>query len=100
MDDLEIIELYFARDEQAISETDSKYGKLCFKLAKNLLLSSLDAEECVNDTYLNAWKSMPPNKPKVLSTFLGKIVRNLSFNRYRKNTADKRGGGELPLVLD
>ena len=59
-----------------------------------------DAEECVNDTYWHAWKSMPPNRPSVLSTFLGKITRNLSFNRYKYNNAEKRGGGELPAVLD
>lgn len=59
-----------------------------------------DAEECVNDTYLNAWNSMPPHRPVVLSTFLGKITRNLSFNRYKHNTAEKRGGGEIAIVLD
>lgn len=100
MNDAQIVRLYWDRNEQAIPATASKYGKYCTLIAENILGNKEDAEECVNDTYLNAWKSMPPNMPKVLSTFLGKIVRNLSFNRYRRNTADKRGGGELPLVLD
>ena len=72
----------------------------CTSIAKNILGNHEDTEECVNDTYLNAWNSMPPHRPSILSTFLGKIVRNLSFNRYKHNTADKRGGGELPVVLE
>lgn len=100
MNDAQIVRLFWDRNEQAISVTADKYGKYCTLIAENILGNKEDAEECVNDTYLNAWQSMPPNMPKVLSTFLGKIVRNLSINRYRRNTADKRGGGELPLVLD
>ena len=100
MDDEKIVQLYWNRDEQAIPATAQKYGNYCTSIAKNILGNLEDAEECVNDTYLNAWNSMPPHRPGVLSTFLGKIVRNLSFNRYKYNTADKRGGGELPLVLD
>lgn len=90
MDDLEIIELYLARDEQAISETDSKYGKLCFKLAKNLLLSSLDAEECVNDTYLSVWNKIPPTRPNNFTAFICKIVRNLSLKKLESASAKKR----------
>ncbi len=100
MDDINIVRLYWDRNEQAITATANKYGNYCISIAKNILGNKEDAEECVNDTYLNAWNSMPPNRPSILSTFLGKIVRNLSFNRYKHNTADKRGGGELPVVLD
>ena len=100
MDDVQIVQLYWDRDEQAIPATSDKYGNYCTSIAKNILGNQEDAEECVNDTYLNAWNSMPPHKPNILSTFLGKITRNLSFNRYKHNTANKRGGGELPVVLE
>ena len=100
MDDAKIVQLYWDRNEQAIPATADKYGNYCTSIAKNILGNREDAEECVNDTYLNAWNSMPPHRPSILSTFLGKIVRNISFNRYKHNTADKRGGGELPVVLD
>jgi RNA polymerase sigma-70 factor (ECF subfamily) len=100
MDDPKIVQLYWDRDEQAIPATADKYGRYCTAIAKNILGSNEDAEECVNDTYLNAWNSMPPHRPSVLSTFLGKLTRNLSFNRYKHNTADKRGGGETTAVLD
>ena len=100
MEDGKIIQLYWDRDEQAIPATAEKYGSYCISIARNILGNREDAEECVNDTYLNAWNSMPPHRPGMLSAFLGKIVRNLSFNRYKHNTAGKRGGGELPVVLD
>ena len=100
MDDEKIVQLYCERNEQAIQETANKYGNYCNSIAKNILGNNEDAEECVNDTYLNTWNSIPPHKPKILSTFLGKIVRNLAFNKYKHDHADKRGGGELPLVLD
>ncbi len=100
MDDAKIVQLYFDRDEQAIPATARKYGNYCTSIANNILGNQEDAEECVNDTYLNAWNAIPPHKPKMLSTFLGKIVRNLAFNRYKRNNADKRGGGELTAVLD
>ncbi len=100
MDDATIVQLYWSRDEQAIPTTADKYGSYCNSIAKNILGNHEDAEECVNDTYLQAWNSMPPHKPSILSTFLGKITRNLSLNRYKYKTADKRGGGELPAVLD
>lgn len=100
MDDAKIVQLYWDRDEQAIPATSEKYEVYCTSIAKNILGNLEDAEECVNDTYLQAWNSMPPHKPNILSTFLGKITRNLSFNRYKYNTAEKRGGGELPAVLD
>ncbi len=100
MDDQQIVQLYWDRDEQAIAATAAKYGAYCTTIAQNILGSSRDVEECVNDTYLNAWNTIPPHRPGMLSTFLGKITRNLSFNRYKYNMADKRGGGQLPLVLD
>ena len=100
MEDSQIISLFFKRDETAISETEKKYGAFCHHIALNILSIDADAEECVNDTYISAWNSMPPHRPDILSTFLGKITRNLSFNRYKYNTANKRGGGEAALVLD
>ncbi len=100
MDDAQILQLYFDRNEEAIPATDAKYGKYCTAIAKNILGSHEDAEECVNDTYLNTWNAIPPHRPGILSAFLGKITRNLAFNRYKHNNADKRGGGELPLVLE
>ena len=100
MDDVKIVQMYFDRDEQAIPATADKYGNYCTSIAINILGNHEDAEECVNDTYLNTWSAIPPHRPKMLSTFLGKIVRNLAFNRYKHNTADKRGGGEITAVLD
>lgn len=100
MEDMQIINLYWIRSQDAIPATSEKYGGYCMTIARNILDNSQDAEECVNDTWLRAWNSMPPQRPNVLSAFLGKITRNLSFNRYKRDTAEKRGGGELPLVLD
>ena len=100
MEDQKIVQLYWDRNEKAILETSAKYGVYCTSIAKNILGDVEDAKECVNDTYLSAWNSIPPHKPRMLSAFLGKIVRNLSLNRYRHNAAAKRGGGQLPLVLE
>lgn len=100
MDDSQIVELYWNRDESAIPATAKKYGSYCTTIASNILDSAEDVEECVNDTYLSAWNSIPPHRPSVLAAFLGKLTRNLSFNRYKYNTADKRGGGELTMVLE
>ena len=100
MDDNGIIQLYWDRNDQAINATSKKYGHYCKAIAKNILNSEEDAEECVNDTYLNAWNSMPTHWPEHLATFLGKITRNLSFNKYKRDHAEKRGGGEITLVLD
>lgn len=100
MEDNAIIRLYWDRNDQAISATSEKYGHYCKAIAKNILGSEEDAEECVNDTYLNAWNSMPTHWPEQLATYLGKITRNLSFNKYKRNRAEKRGGGEITLVLD
>lgn len=100
MDDYEIIRLYWDRNDQAIHVTAEKYGGYCKSIARNILNNEEDAEECVNDTYLNAWNAMPSHWPEQLATFLGKITRNLSFNRYKHNHAEKRGGGEMALALD
>ena len=94
MDDSEILDLYFARSEQAIVQTDQKYGFYCYSIAKRILSDPLDAEESVNDTYYSAWKLIPPRRPQRFSTFLGKITRNLAIDRWRKNTAEKRGSGK------
>ncbi len=90
MEDEKIVELFYARSEQAITELSEKYGTLCRKIAGNILGNSRDAEECVNDAYLGAWKAIPPENPKPLSVYLFKIVRNLSVARYHANTAKKR----------
>lgn len=95
-----IVNLYWDRDEAAITETDLKYGRYCFTIAYNILYNKEDSDECVNDTYNKAWNSMPPQRPVILSAFLGKIVRNISLNRYKENNAKKRGGSQLPLILD
>lgn len=100
MEDREIIELYFQRDERAITETDSKYADYCGTIANNILLNQQDAEECVNDTWLRAWNAMPPQRPGILRQFLAKITRNLSFDRYRATHAEKRGGSHLTVVLE
>ena len=100
MEDQEIVELYWNRNEQAIAETKNKYGNYCYSIAYGILRNNEDSQECVNDTYLGAWNAMPPHHPLILSTFLGKIARRLSLNRYRSNTAVKRGGGEIALSFE
>lgn len=100
MEDKQIIDLYWERSETAISETANKYGRYCHYIAYNILHREEDSEECVNDTYMNAWKSIPPHRPSVLKTFLGKITRNLALNRYEYFTAEKRNSGQVPLALD
>ena len=100
MEDRQIIHLYLERNERAIPETAAKYGAYCTKIAQNILFSREDAEECVNDTYLQTWNAIPPQKPQIFSAFLAKIARNLSLSRYRQNTAEKRGGAQTPLVLE
>lgn len=90
MADNEIIDLFFARSEQAITELDTKYGHTCRKLSFNILNDHLDVEECMNDSYLGVWNAIPPQRPDPLLAFLCRIVRNLSIARYRHNTAQKR----------
>lgn len=99
MKDEEIISLYWNRNEQAIAATAHKYGGYCHSISYNILHSNEDAQECVNDTWLGAWKSIPPRQPKRLSAYLGKITRNLSLNRARQYSAQKRGLGQTELVL-
>ena len=100
MEDKEIIGLYLDRNEQAITATSEKYGSYCKTISVNILKNDEDAEECVNDTYMKTWNAIPPQIPVIFSAFLGKIVRNISFNRYRQNTSQKRGGSDMPLILD
>lgn len=90
MEDLQIVNLYWKRDERAIQETERKYGGYCYSIALNILSDNEDAEECVNDTYHQTWKSIPPNRPKSLKAWLGKICRNLALNLWNKNHAQKR----------
>ena len=100
MDDKQIVDLYWERSEAAITETSKKYGRYCHHIAFNVLHNNEDSEECVNDTYLSAWNSMPPHRPSVLKTFLGKLTRNISLNKYKQLTAEKRGNGQVALIID
>ena len=90
MEDSKIIELFFERSEQAISALSEKYGNACQRIAYNILNDKRDAEECVNDTYLAVWNTVPPQKPDPLIAYVGKIARNIALKRYRSNTAQKR----------
>lgn len=100
MDDQQIVDLYWARSEQAIQESEYKYGAFCRSIARNILLQEQDAEECVNDTWFRAWNAMPPQRPSLLSAFFGKLTRNLSLDRWRHNRAAKRGGPQVELALE
>lgn len=100
MEDKQIIDLYWNRSEEAISETDTKYGPYCYKIAYNILTNKEDSEESVYDTYMDAWNAMPPHRPTLLASFLGKITRRISIDRWRGRTATKRGGREIDLALD
>ena len=92
MQDSEIIELYFARDERAIEETATKYGRYCTKIAENLLSDIFESEECVQDTYVRTWNTVPPTRPSIFKAFLAKITRNLALDRVSERNAQKRGG--------
>ena len=100
MEDEMIIDLYFERNESAISETAEKYGNYLYKIAFNILSDNEDSEESVNDTYMSAWNTIPPEKPNVFSAFLSKITRYISLNRYRAGKAEKRGGGEIDTAFE
>ena len=100
MEDNRIVDLYWARNESAITETASKYGKYCYVIAYNILCNQEDADESVNDTYLGAWNAIPPHRPSILRAFLGKITRRVSLKKWRDIHRDKRGGGEVSLALD
>ena len=99
MEDSAIIDLYWAREERALTESDSKYGGMCRTIAFNILHDRWDSEECVNDTWLRAWNTMPPQRPGVLSAFLSRITRNLSLDRYKAARAAKRGGSQVEVAL-
>lgn len=98
--DNEIIVLYQNRSENAIAESNAKYGAYCFAVANNILNSREDSGECVNDTWLYTWNVIPPKCPEILKLFFAKITRNLSVDRLRQRTSKKRGGGELALALE
>ena len=98
MEDERIIDLYWQRSQEAISRTDEKYGRLCTKISLNILSNAQDAEECVSDTYMALWNSIPPQRPTCFQAFAAAIVRNLSLMKLREQYARKRGGGEFDLV--
>ncbi len=100
MNDQSILALFHARDERALRESADKYGRYCAAVALNILSDARDAEECVNDTWLRAWQSIPPAAPDDLGAYLAKITRRLSLDRLAQNTADKRGGHDSPTALD
>ena len=99
MEDAEILDMYFSREEAALSETKTKYGRRLFKVSNNILHSSEDAEENVNDTLLKSWNVIPPSRPLMFGAFLAKIARNLSLNKWEAKNAAKRGGGEVGIML-
>lgn len=99
MEDADILKLYQSRNEQAIAQTKTKYGRLIYTVAYNILHNHEDSEECENDTYLGAWNAIPPEHPSNFAAYLSRMVRNISISRFRANHADKRGGGEVILSL-
>lgn len=100
MEDSKIVDLYWARDERAISETQTKYSKYLNTIAFNIVYDAGDSEECVNDTYMRAWNAMPSDRPDLLSTYLGKVTRNLAIDVYRKKHSMKRADSEFALSID
>lgn len=100
MTDDELTNLYLLRDERAIVETQRLFGRYCEKIARNILGNEQDVQECVNDTYLKAWESIPPERPRIFAAYLAKITRNNALTRYRRENTEKRGGGNVPLILD
>lgn len=100
MEDLKIIELYEQRSENAIEETRIKYGAYLKTIAYNILHNQEDSEECLQDSYMKTWNAIPPAKPNSLKSFIGRIARNTALDKYNKENAGKRGGGELDLVYE
>lgn len=100
MTDEKIVDLYWERSENAIKETENTYGRYFHYIAHEILRNDEDAEEIVNDTYLKAWNTIPPERPNPLKAFLGRITRQLSLNRLEQNKAQKRGGGQYIVALD
>jgi len=99
LNDDKILDLFEARSETAISETLQKYGNYCLTIALNILQNKEDAEECVNDTFLRAWNSIPPERPTAFRAYLAKIVRNLSLDKLKQNTRKKRGGNTMTVMI-
>ena len=97
--DAQLLELYESRDESAIEKTAEHYGAYCTSIAMNILRNKEDADECVNDTYLKAWNAIPPEQPRVFSSFIGRITRNLAINKYKSKTTHKRSGHETAVLL-
>ena len=100
LSDAEIVSLFLARDEAAIAAVSRKYGNYCGTIARSILKNPQDAEECLNDTWLKAWETIPPNEPQNLGAFLATLAKNICLNRYDQSHAKKRGKGELPIVLE
>lgn len=100
MEDSQIVALYWQREENAIRQTQLKYGSYCRSIAYHILQSPEDAEECEIDTYTGAWNAMPPHRPEILRTFLGKISRRIAIKRLRERNADRRGNGDIPLAFE
>ena len=100
MEDRDIIALYLERNQEAIAETERKYGRYCYSIAFNILYNAEDAEESVNDALMNAWNSIPPHMPSILSAFLGKLTRYVSLKKWRYARTQKRGGGEIALAYE
>ena len=100
MDDRQIVDLFWQRREDALVHTRARYGAYCGSIAQRILGNTEDAEECVNDTWLQAWNAIPPAKPAHLRLFLGRITRNLAINAAKKQKAEKRGGGQVTLALE
>ncbi len=99
MEDCKIIELFFARNEEAVSACEEKYGTYCRTIAKNILRNEEDAKECFNSACLAAWNTIPPNFPEKLGAYIGRITHNIAMNRLRKNSRKKRGGGEIDAAF-
>lgn len=100
MEDADIIDLYYGREESAIVETRMKYGRMLISISLGILKNMQDAEECENDTYLKTWNAIPPERPNVFSAFLSKIIRNLSLNKYDEQHAQKRNITDIPVLID
>lgn len=100
MEDTEIVELFWHRKPEALEAAGRKYGKLCCRVAKNIVGSREDAEECVNDAYLALWNSIPPERPKALGAYITTLTRNVSLSRYRSLHSKKRGSGQTEAALD
>ena len=100
MEDAQIIDLYFRREEEVLCIVEKKYGSYCRAIARRILTDTRDAEEVVNDTWLDSWNAIPPHRPRILSAFLGAITRRRALDRYDLLTAEKRGGGQLDVALE